>query len=736
MRVYQMKKDVLAEHLHCDLERGYCGEDVAQKNTRSNSFRRFLCSFAGSQRTRLYYVDFITALAYALSIIFAGLNRSWQLLYLTIAALAVTVVLYLVESFFLYRYKMAYNNRVLHEAQNTVVIRGGERVEIPSRELVVGDLVCLSEGTVLYGDARIVESADLYADEKIVFGATIPQPKISEPLEEKNLPPEKQANMLWRGSYITSGTGLAVVTALNDDCYLEKTGGRKGARQRSFFYNQKNNIGHLATYVYVILVALVLLGAVIFTNHYFESFLIMAVMTSLILLNPGACLMEWIYYRTASKLYKQGVFIKKLEAFDGMQAEKEIYFDASELMQNNLVFSSTLDLRGSEKSNLSYFALCMGEGRFTDILQAPLQRHNLTYEKLSGSFPVFRREEDSAGNVFSIFSNNGKSVAVAAGYWEKMLPLVQKIDDALMERIRELEIHGKLVYLLASDAMNFIPSKLDFSYFSGKMEIESLLVFDIPVRQEVLSMIGQLRHAAVQVYLISNYSAALSEAIAGFYDMDGVLDTPPEKPSYSLPRLKGHHLTVYDDASPIEKEQAMVVLERNTAAQEVIYRIKCMFCGIRRCLNFLLGIGIFLILTVFVLFLNNTPAEKMVFPSLLIQPLLLCPCYYLVESVRNCNQHYRSIVLGIFCGAVGFVGALVGCDMAIFSIELSLVLLSAYFLVSSAHYRKIRRTDVLYLAVALAAAVLPWLFMGGAWLPAVILALFPPIGAFLLDLFY
>lgn len=736
MQIYQLDVNAVAQQLNTDLANGL---DVENNAVKIGFFHNALQSLRGViklHRSKFYYVDVIALVCYAIALIFFGLNQSWDLLVKTVFAICLTCLLYFTEGYFIYRYREAFYNRVSDGKQKVTVIRSGARCEILQRDLVVGDLVCLAEGVVLYADARIVSADGLFADEKLVFGTTIPSDKTDHPLGDHNIPPEKQKNMLWKGSYITGGSGMAIVTAVKEDCYIEKTGGRKKKKQRSFFYNKQNNIGHIASYVYVIIVALVLLFSVIFTNQYVESFLMMAVMTSIILLNPVTCLMEWTYYRTALKLYKQGALIRNIEAFDGMNKEKELYFDVQDLLKNSLTFSHTMDFAGSEKSTLSYFSLCVGSDSVLNSVKNGLERHGLSYEQLSQNYPVYRREEDRAGNIYSAFSNNGTSVVMTVGYWNKMLPLVKKIDDELLSKIRELELHGKMVYLLADKKVDFIPAKLDFDLFAGQMNITALVIFNISVINDTFTMVGQLRHSEMQVYLISDYSDALNKAIASSYDMDGVLSAPPQKPCYTLPHFKEQNLVVMDTASPIEKEQATVVITPSIAPQQLVYLVKCMFCGIRRCLNFLSIVFAFLVLTIMVMFLNDFRIEQMIFPALLLTPVFLCPCYYFIESVRNCNQYHRSLILGVFCGVVSFVAALIGCEMALFSLGLSAWLLSFYFLVFGIKQRKIKRSDLILLGCVFVTLIAPWLFMAGNWMPAVLLACFPPLGAFLLDLFY
>lgn len=737
MRIYQMENEEVAAFLNGDLVDGLTVQSDRKKADPFKAGTLFLRGFFGFLKEKFYYLNILCLVCYLIAGIFSWLNQSWDLFSYTVIALILTLVLYFAEGIALYCLKKKYNDRNVGVQQKVRVIRCGNKTEILPEELVVGDLLCLEAGSVLYCDARIVKNKGLYADESTVFGATIPAEKQDTPILADNLSPNDQRNMLWKGSYISSGTGYAMVCALENDCYIEKTGGRKRRKQRSFFYNKQNNIGRIASYVYSILLCVLLLTGVIFTTRYVETFLTVGALASLVVFNPISSLMEWSYYRTAAGFYQNGILIRNIEAFDGMNKEKNLYFNASALVDKQMRYSHTIDLMGTEKSTVSYFSLCMGSRYFTRELQPVLQRYQLSYEDLERRFPVFRREKDACGNVFSLFSNEGSSVVVATGYWKEMLPLIRTVDDALLREIEELEIHGKMVYAMCSDSMNYIPNKLDLSIFDHHMDLTSFVVFDLPVSKKVLSMIGQLRHAAMKVYLISRYSEPLSRYLADAYDMDSVVTELPQTASYSLPGFGNPAPIVYEtSSSPIERERSMVILKEGSAPQTLIYKVKCMFCGIRRCLNFLAISGVFLVLTVLTMTLAGINVAKLIFPLLLLLPVLVVPCYYLIESVRNCNQYRRSLILGMFCGSAGLVSALISCDMAIFSFGLSTVLLSLYFVLSGAKQRPISRKDVVFLAAALILVLIPLFFTGGTWLPAVLLAVFPPLGAFILDLFY
>ncbi len=78
------------------------------------------------------------------------------------------------------------------------VVRDGKEVEIPAEELVPGDLLVLAAGDRVSADGRLVERTRLRVDESALTGESWP------------VEPERD---VYAGTYVTAGSGLAVVTA-------------------------------------------------------------------------------------------------------------------------------------------------------------------------------------------------------------------------------------------------------------------------------------------------------------------------------------------------------------------------------------------------------------------------------------------------------------------------------------------------------------------------------------------
>lgn len=94
---------------------------------------------------------------------------------------------------------------------SALVIREGETREIPSESVAVGDLVVLRPGVSVPADARLVAAHHLSVDESALTGESLPVAKAIPPLADPHLPLADRVNMVYKGTLVTGGEGLAVV---------------------------------------------------------------------------------------------------------------------------------------------------------------------------------------------------------------------------------------------------------------------------------------------------------------------------------------------------------------------------------------------------------------------------------------------------------------------------------------------------------------------------------------------
>ncbi|MEK7586440.1 MAG: HAD-IC family P-type ATPase [Patescibacteria group bacterium] len=101
------------------------------------------------------------------------------------------------------------------------VIRNGDKKNINVEELIPGDLIALSAGELVPADARLVESHNLSTDEAILTGESAPVTKNAHELNEAGRITD-QINMVWKSTLVTTGSGLALITATGAETEIGK----------------------------------------------------------------------------------------------------------------------------------------------------------------------------------------------------------------------------------------------------------------------------------------------------------------------------------------------------------------------------------------------------------------------------------------------------------------------------------------------------------------------------------
>ena len=97
-------------------------------------------------------------------------------------------------------------------ALKSIVLRDGIQFEIPTKELVPGDIILLEQGDKIGADSRIIDYTNLMIDEAPLTGESEPVEKHNQSIIEENSPIQKQNNMVFMGTYIHTGRGKALVT--------------------------------------------------------------------------------------------------------------------------------------------------------------------------------------------------------------------------------------------------------------------------------------------------------------------------------------------------------------------------------------------------------------------------------------------------------------------------------------------------------------------------------------------
>ncbi len=100
------------------------------------------------------------------------------------------------------------------------VVRGGQTLVVPAREVVVGDLIALEAGDHVPADARLVAAYGLTAQEAALTGESLPVTKDAAAVLPAELPLGDRATLVHAGTVIASGRGTALVVATGMHTHL------------------------------------------------------------------------------------------------------------------------------------------------------------------------------------------------------------------------------------------------------------------------------------------------------------------------------------------------------------------------------------------------------------------------------------------------------------------------------------------------------------------------------------
>jgi magnesium-transporting ATPase (P-type) len=138
-------------------------------------------------------------------------------------AIALVVVLNAVMGFFQeFRASKATEALKRMVPSNARVVREGETIILPARELVPGDILILEEGDSISADARLLRQYELTTNQVSLTGESDPVRKTADAVLDEGLTHIDLPNMVFMGTSVASGTGRAILLATGMDTEFGK----------------------------------------------------------------------------------------------------------------------------------------------------------------------------------------------------------------------------------------------------------------------------------------------------------------------------------------------------------------------------------------------------------------------------------------------------------------------------------------------------------------------------------
>jgi len=148
-------------------------------------------------------------------------------------------------------------------APTATVLRDEKESEIPTRDLVPGDVILLGAGDRIPADVRLLEAINLKVEEAALTGESVPVEKQTAPLAEGESAIGDRKNMAYAGTAATYGRGRAVVVATGMDTEFGKIAKMLQTIETGETPLQKNlnKVGHsLAKAAFAVVAVIVVLG--------------------------------------------------------------------------------------------------------------------------------------------------------------------------------------------------------------------------------------------------------------------------------------------------------------------------------------------------------------------------------------------------------------------------------------------------------------------------------------------
>ena len=233
--------------------------------------------------------------------------------------------------------------------------RGAQRIELPIRHLVPGDLIVLSAGDMIPADCRVLSAKDLFVSQAAMTGESMPVEKFPRQQDRDTLNPLDLDNILFMGTNVVSGTAMAVILTTGNSTYFGALAQRVGATDRAptSFQTGVNKVSWLLIRFMFVMAPLVL-----FINGFTKGDWTEALLFALSIavgLTPE--MLPMIVTSTLAKgavfLSRKKVIVKRLDAIQNFGAMDVLCTDKTgTLTQDKIFLARNVDVWGHDSDDV------------------------------------------------------------------------------------------------------------------------------------------------------------------------------------------------------------------------------------------------------------------------------------------------------------------------------------------------------------------------------------------------
>ena len=469
----------------------------------------------------------------------------------------------------------------------TTVIRDNKEINIPVKNVTLGDIVLLSAGSIIPADLRIIESKDLYVGQASLTGES---DNIKKTVELENNQEELDSisdfdNICFMGTNVVSGSAKGVVIKIGDSTYFGKIANTvTSGKEKTAFQKGIESISKLLIRIMIFMIPIVFLINV--EKHDIILAFTFAVAIAICitpLLLP--VILSSSLSKGAVRMSKKKTIVKKLDSIQNFGAMNIFCTDKTgTLTEDKIVLEKYLNVNGEEDSNILKYAFLnayLQTGLKSNIDEAVVAKAKTVgienslkkYKKideipfdfsrrcLSVAVEIDNKDElitkgavEEILNICTTFEYNGQTEKLTNEKIENMRKICKNLNE---EGFRVVAICKKII----------TNNKKDFNSTDEKdMTLLGFIGFLDPPKESAKEAIEGLNNAGIRVMVLTGDNVEVTRCVcnkAGINSKEIITGNKIDTLSdVALSRLLKRN-NIFAKLSPIQKARIVRVLKQN-----------------------------------------------------------------------------------------------------------------------------------------------------------------------------
>ena len=268
---------------------------------------------------------------------------------------ALIIVAIVVVSVILNFYQVFQAQRAVEDLRQQVaitasVIRDHTAHDVPVTQLVRGDVIKLSAGSLIPADARLLEENDLHVREAALTGESLPVEKDAADLQGGPHGVSDALNSVFMGTSVQSGIGTALVVRTGATTEFGRIAGSLAQREpQTEFDRGIGSFGYLLMRVIMLLVLFVLAVNVAFHRPLLESLLFALALAVGLTPELLPVVLTVTLSKGAKRMARKKVIVKQLSAIENFGSIEILCSDKTgTLTLGEVTLQRSVDVRGND----------------------------------------------------------------------------------------------------------------------------------------------------------------------------------------------------------------------------------------------------------------------------------------------------------------------------------------------------------------------------------------------------